>query len=61
LFALAVAFLAVLSVWHGDRTLTVTGSQTMVVLGQRWAEEYMKFNPGTAVRVRGGGLTLEQL
>jgi phosphate transport system substrate-binding protein len=26
-------------------TVTVKGSDTMVVLGQRWAEEYMKKNP----------------
>jgi phosphate transport system substrate-binding protein len=36
-------------------TLTVKGSDTMVVLGQRWAEEYMKKNPGTTVQVTGGG------
>ena len=28
---------------------------TMVILGQRWAEEYMKKNPGTQVQVTGGG------
>ena len=27
----------------------------MVILGQRWAEEYMKKNPGTTVQVTGGG------
>jgi phosphate transport system substrate-binding protein len=27
----------------------------MVILGQRWAEEYMKANPGTTVQVTGGG------
>ena len=26
-------------------TITVKGSDTMVILGQRWAEEYMKKNP----------------
>jgi phosphate transport system substrate-binding protein len=36
-------------------TLSVKGSDTMVVLGQRWAEEYMKKNPGTAIQVTGGG------
>lgn len=36
-------------------TVTVKGSDTMVVLGQRWAEEYMKKNPGTSVQVTGGG------
>ena len=36
-------------------TITVKGSDTMVVLGQRWAEEYMKSHSGTTVQVTGGG------
>src|SRR5262245_53654483 len=36
-------------------TLTVKGSDTMVILGQRWAEEYMKKNPATTIQVTGGG------
>ena len=36
-------------------TITVKGSDTMVVLGQRWAEEYMKKNPKTIIQVTGGG------
>ena len=36
-------------------TVTVKGSDTMVVLGQRWAEEYMKKNPSTTMQVTGGG------
>jgi phosphate transport system substrate-binding protein len=36
-------------------TLTVKGSDTMVLLGQRWAEEYMKKSPGTKVQITGGG------
>ena len=35
--------------------VTVKGSDTMVVLGQRWAEEYMKKNPATTIQVTGGG------
>jgi phosphate transport system substrate-binding protein len=35
--------------------ITVKGSDTMVILGQRWAEAYMKANPGTTVQVTGGG------
>jgi len=35
--------------------ITVKGSDTMVILGQRWAEEYMKKNPGTTIQVTGGG------
>ncbi len=36
-------------------TLTLKGSDTMVILGQRWAEDYMKANPGISVQVTGGG------
>jgi phosphate transport system substrate-binding protein len=36
-------------------TITVKGSDTMVILGQRWAEEFMKANPEIAVQVTGGG------
>jgi phosphate transport system substrate-binding protein len=37
------------------QAITVKGSDTMVILGQRWAEMYMKDNPGTTVQVTGGG------
>jgi len=36
-------------------TVTVKGSDTMVVLGHRWAEEDMKKNPKTVIQVTGGG------
>lgn len=39
----------------GNRPITVKGSDTMVILGQRFAEEYMKQNPGTVIQVNGGG------
>jgi phosphate transport system substrate-binding protein len=39
----------------GTGTITIKGSDTMVVLGQRWAEEYMKKNPNTTIQVTGGG------
>lgn len=35
--------------------VTVKGSDTMVILGQKWAEVYMKGHPGSAVQVTGGG------
>jgi phosphate transport system substrate-binding protein len=35
--------------------VTVKGSDTMVILGQKWAEAYMKKTPGTTVQVTGGG------
>jgi phosphate transport system substrate-binding protein len=35
--------------------VTVKGSDTMVILVQRWAEEFMKMNPAIKVQVTGGG------
>ncbi|MFW6197779.1 MAG: phosphate ABC transporter substrate-binding protein [Myxococcota bacterium] len=40
---------------EGKGTLTIKGSDTMVILAQRWAEAYMKANPGVSVQVSGGG------
>jgi phosphate transport system substrate-binding protein len=37
------------------RSITVKGSDTMVILGQRWAEVFMSKNPGTTIQVTGGG------
>ena len=37
------------------KTITVKGSDTMIILGQRWAEHYMAKVPGTVVQVTGGG------
>lgn len=36
-------------------TITIKGSDTLVRLGQRWAEEYMKVNKDVVVQVSGGG------
>ena len=38
-----------------NKPLTIKGSDTMVILGQRLAEQYMVRNPGVAVQVNGGG------
>jgi phosphate transport system substrate-binding protein len=35
--------------------LTIKGSDTMVILGQRWAEAYMAAQPGAVIQVTGGG------
>lgn len=35
--------------------VTIKGSDTMVILAQRWAEIYMKNNPATSIQVTGGG------
>lgn len=39
--------------WSG--TLTIKGSDTMVILTQRWAEAFMKKNPAIKIQVTGGG------
>ncbi len=36
-------------------TITIKGSDTLVRLGQRWAEEYMKKNSEAVIQVSGGG------
>jgi phosphate transport system substrate-binding protein len=35
--------------------ITIKGSDTLVRLGQRWAEEYMKKHKGIVIQVSGGG------
>jgi phosphate transport system substrate-binding protein len=37
------------------RSITIKGSDTMVILGQRWAETYMKEHPDKRIQVTGGG------
>ena len=35
--------------------ITIKGSDTLLVLSQRWAEDYMKTHPGVTIQVTGGG------
>jgi len=35
--------------------VTIKGSDTMVILGQQWAERYMKTHPDAVIQVTGGG------
>jgi phosphate transport system substrate-binding protein len=56
----ALGLLAVLGLSQCARSarhqeLTIKGSDTMVLLGQRWAEHYMAEHPGVIVQVTGGG------
>ena len=44
-----------LSMLIAGTTITIKGSDTLVRLGQRWAEEYMKVNDGVVIQVSGGG------
>lgn len=53
-FAVGLASVVVAgSVFAGN--ITVKGSDTMVILGQKWAEVYMKKSAGATVQVTGGG------
>jgi phosphate transport system substrate-binding protein len=40
---------------NAEDKITVKGSDTMVILAQRWAERYMASHPNVAVQVTGGG------
>jgi phosphate transport system substrate-binding protein len=52
---LALAAALALAPAAGSAAVTVKGSDTMVILAQRWAELYMKKNAGKKVQVTGGG------
>ncbi len=52
---LAAALMIVSGSTQAAQTITMKGSDTMIRLGQRWAEEYMKANPGIVIQVSGGG------
>jgi phosphate transport system substrate-binding protein len=47
--------LAAFGLAFGATTITIKGSDTLVRLGQRWAEEYMKINKDVVIQVSGGG------
>jgi phosphate transport system substrate-binding protein len=51
LFVLAFTCLSVLA----GKAITIKGSDTILILGQRWAEIYMNQNPGMVIQVTGGG------
>src|SRR5512138_2437039 len=37
------------------QTITVKGSDTLLLLGQRWSEAFMAKNPNVTIQVTGGG------
>ena len=41
--------------YAGAGTITVKGSDTLVILAQKWAEVYMSKHPETKIQVTGGG------
>ena len=51
---LAIAFMALAGSVHAG-TITVKGSDTLVILAQKWAEVYMSKHPETKIQVTGGG------
>jgi phosphate transport system substrate-binding protein len=53
--ALAVLTALALAPSLAQAAVTVKGSDTMVILSQRWAEDYMKKNAGKKIQVTGGG------
>jgi phosphate transport system substrate-binding protein len=55
LFMAVALMLAAGSARSAGKTVTIKGSDTMVILGQRWAEEYMRKRPGVVIQVTGGG------
>lgn len=55
LLFLCTFFVGAATVFAANSTITVKGSDTMVILAQRWAEAYMTEHPGVTVQVTGGG------
>jgi phosphate transport system substrate-binding protein len=55
LFAISIVSLIFFMSATSKKVITVKGSDTMVILAQRWAEEYMAKNPDITVQVTGGG------
>lgn len=53
LATLAATALATTATLAGN--ITVKGSDTLVILAQKWAETYMQGNPGAKIQVTGGG------
>jgi phosphate transport system substrate-binding protein len=52
---LITAFMSSISGFAQQSKITVKGSDTMVILAQKWAELYMKKNPTATIQVTGGG------
>jgi len=55
LMPLLALVLIVGAAFLANTKITVKGSDTLVILAQRWAEIYMKEHPETSVQVTGGG------
>ena len=55
LSVLATAALVSFTAEASAATITVKGSDTLVILAQKWAETYMGQKPGIRIQVTGGG------
>jgi phosphate transport system substrate-binding protein len=56
LLLLSIALLGMAAVGiAAENSINVKGSDTMVVLGQKWAEVYMSTNPTVKIQITGGG------
>src|SRR5256884_9991869 len=53
-FGIITAFLFS-AAWATAENITVKGSDTLVILAQKWAEVYMRKHPETKIQVTGGG------
>jgi phosphate transport system substrate-binding protein len=53
--ALALAAVPLVATAGGKSTITVKGSDTLVILAQKWAEVYMGKKPDVKIQVTGGG------
>lgn len=52
---LIIGLILMSSLIFAAKNITLKGSDTLLILGQKWAEIYMKENPGTVIQVTGGG------
>ncbi|MBI5730746.1 MAG: phosphate ABC transporter substrate-binding protein [Ignavibacteriales bacterium] len=55
LFLIMITAMIAFGFFMPGKVITVKGSDTMVILAQRWAEKYMAEHPGITVQVTGGG------
>lgn len=53
--SLALVVIMACSFVMAGKAITLKGSDTLLMLGQRWAELYMQKNPGVVIQVTGGG------
>jgi phosphate transport system substrate-binding protein len=51
----AVAIASTMAVYAAAKAITIKGSDTMIILAQRWAEKYMALGNGATIQVTGGG------